>query len=131
MAKETPANPGRFERSVQDIVEPVIPGPSEHREPLVEIASPYHIEADEENTSDTMERSSKHATPYSLHEHSDSETDASVALQSSSSVSTGDEWRRGGGGDDGGESGDDAHERERELEREWEDELARRAGVPR
>jgi hypothetical protein len=82
-AKEVPANLGRLGRSPQDIVEPVIPGPSKHREPLVEIASPYHIEAHEENTSDTMERSSQQAAPHSLLEHSDSETDASVALESS------------------------------------------------
>jgi hypothetical protein len=152
MAKETPANLGRLERSMQDIVDPVIPGPSKHREPLVEIASPYHIEAHEENTSDTMERSSQEAAPHSLLKHSDSETDALVASQSSngalatntttdvhpwfafknassSSASTSDERRRGGGGDDGGESGFSPHERERELEREWEHELARRAGM--
>ncbi|KAF8504407.1 hypothetical protein F5888DRAFT_1655479 [Russula emetica] len=39
MAKETPANPRRLEQSMQDIVEPVISGPSKHREPLVGIAS--------------------------------------------------------------------------------------------
>jgi hypothetical protein len=151
LAKETPSNPGRLKRSsMQDIAEPVIPGPSKHREPLVEIA-PYHIEAHEDNASDTIERSSQQAVPHSLLEHSDLEADASVASQSgigavaanttkdvhafmnasNSSASTGDEWRRGGGGDDGGESGDDNHEREREREREWEDELARRARVPR
>ena len=151
MAKETPANPGRLERSKQDIAEPVIPGPSKHREPLVKIASPYHIEGHEQNTSDTMEQSSHQAAPDSLLKHSDPETDASVALQpstgamaantttdvqpwsafrnaSSSSASMSGERRKGGGGDDGGESGDDTHEREREWEHEWERELVRRAG---
>ena len=82
-AKEIPANLGRLGRSPQDTVEPVISGPSKHREPLVEIASPYHIEAYEENISDTVERSSQQAAPHSLLEHSGSETDASVALQPS------------------------------------------------
>ena len=136
---------------MQDIAEPVIPGPSKHREPPVEIASPYHIEAQEENTSDTMGQSSQQAAPDSLLKQSDSETDASVALQSStgavaantttdvhpwfafknsssSSASMSGERHLGGGGDDGGESGDDTHEREREWEREWERELVRRAG---
>lgn len=99
MGKETPANPGRFERR-QDIVEPVIPGPSKHREPLVEIPPPYHIEVHEENTSDVP----------------------AFGNALSSSASTGGELRRPGGGDDGGESGDDTHERE------WKRELARRAG---
>ena len=144
MAKETPANRGRLERSMQDIAGPVVPGPSNHSEPPVEIASPYHVEAHEENTSHTMERPSQQAAPHSLR-HSDSETDASVALPSStgavdantttdvhpwftfrnassSSASTGGERRRGSGGDDRGEGGDDTHERERE----WERELARR-----
>lgn len=132
MGKETPANPGRLERSLQDIAEPVIPGPSKHREPLVEITSPYHIESPEDNTSETMERSSKQAAPHSLLKRS--ETDASVASQSStgavaantttdvhafrnassSSVSTDGERRR--------EIGNDTIERERE----WERELARR-----
>jgi hypothetical protein len=71
---------------MQDVVEPVIPGPSKHREPLVEVASPYHIEAPEKNTSNTMERSSQQAAPHSLLGHSDSETGASVALQSSTSA---------------------------------------------
>lgn len=143
VGKETPANPGRSERSMQDIAEPVIPGPSRHREPLVEIASPYHIEAREENTSDTMEQSSQQAAPHSLPEHSDLETDALVASQSSTSVvaantmtdmnprfavkhtsSTNRERRRGSGGDDGGEGGDDTHE----SEREWEREHTRRVG---
>jgi len=138
MAKETPANPRRLEQRMQDIVEPVIPGPSKHRDP-------------EENTSDTMKRSSQQAVSHSLLKHSDSETDALVASQSStgavatntttdlhpwfgfkndssSSASTSGERRRGGGGDDGGESGDDTHEREREWEHEWEREHARRAG---
>jgi hypothetical protein len=66
VGKETPANPGRLKRSTQDIVEPVIPGPSKNREPLMEIASIYHIEAHEENSSDTMERSSQQAAPRSL-----------------------------------------------------------------
>ena len=134
---------------MQDVVEPVIPGPSKHREHRVEIASPYHIETHEENTSDTMGQSSQQAAPDSPLRHSDSETDASVGLQSStgaitantttdvppwsafrkassSSAGTGGTWRPGGGGDDGGESGDDTHEREREWEREWERELGRR-----
>ena len=145
VGKETPANPGRLGRSDQDIVEPVIPGPSKHREPLVEIASPYHIEVHEENSSDTMGRSSKQAAPHSLLKHSDSETVASQSStgavaanattdvhafrnDSSSSASTGDERRHAGGRDDGEESGDDTHERDREWEREWERELARRAG---
>jgi hypothetical protein len=143
VGKETPANPGRLKRSMQDTVEPVIPGPSKHREPPVEIASPYYIEAPEENTSDTMERSSKQAAPHSQLKHSDSETDASVPSQSStgavaantttdvhafenapsSSVNTGGEQHRAGGGYDRGKSGDGTHERERE----WERELARRA----
>ena len=140
VGKETPANPGRLGRSDQDIVEPVIPGPSKHRD-LVEIASPYHIEVHEENSSDTIGRSSKQAAPHSLLKHSDSETVASQSStgavaanattdvhafrsDSSSSASTGDEWRRAGGRDDGEESGDDTHERDRE----WERELARRAG---
>ena len=144
MAKETPTNPGRLGRSTQDVAEPVIPGPCRQREPLVEIASPYHIEALEENTGDTMERSSQPAAPRSPLKHSDSETDASVASQqssagagvdaniltdmhprfaSSSSVSTNRERGRGGGGDDGGENGDGTHERGRE----WEREHARRA----
>lgn len=129
---------------MQEVVEPVIPGPSKPREPLIENASPYHIGARGESTSNTMERSSQQAASHSLLKHSDSETDARVTLQSStgvvaantttavhpfrnassSSASTGDERRRGGGGDDGGESGDDTHERERE----WERELARRTG---
>ena len=84
VGKETPANPGRLERSMQDIVEPVIqvPGPSKHREPLVEVASSYHIEAHKENTSDTMERSFQQAAPGYVFEHSDSETDASVSQES-------------------------------------------------
>lgn len=150
VAKETPANPGRLGRSMQDVVEPVIPGPSKRREPRVEKASPYHIEAHDENTGDTMEQPSQQAAPDSLLKHSDSKTDASAALQSntgaeaantttdvrpwsafrndsSSSASTGGEWRQGGGEDGGGESGDDTHEREREWEREWERELGRRA----
>ena len=127
---------------MQDIVEPVIPGPS--REPPVEIPSPYHVETHEENISDTMGQSSKQTAPHSLLKHSDSETVASqsriddVAANittdehafrnaSSSSVSTGGGRRLGGGEDDGGESEDDTHEREREHEREWERELARRA----
>jgi hypothetical protein len=152
VAKETPANPGRLERSRQDIAEPVIPGSSsKHREPLVDISSPYPIQAHEENTSNTMERPSQQAAPDSLLKHSDSETDASVALQpstgavaantttdvhpwsafrnsSSSSASISGERLRGGGGDGGGESRDDTHEREREWEREWEREVVRRAG---
>jgi hypothetical protein len=134
-----------------DIDEPVIPEPSKHREPPVEIASPYHIEAQEENASDTMEQSSQQAAPGSILKHSDSETDASVPFQSStgavaantttdvhpwfafknassSSASMRGERRLGGGEDDEGESGDDTHEREREWEREWERELVRRAG---
>ena len=83
VAKETPSDPGRFERRMQDIVEPVIPGPSRHREPLVEIAAPYHIEAHGENTSDTMERPSQQAAPHSPLGLSGSETYASVALQPS------------------------------------------------
>ena len=133
---------------MQDSVEPVIPGPSKLREPLVEFASPYHIEAHEDNTGDTVERSSQEAAPHSLLKHSELETGASVASQSStgaeaantttdvhafrnarsSSASTGDERRRGGGEDDGGASEGDAHEREREWEREWERELVRRTG---
>jgi hypothetical protein len=129
---------------MQGVVEPVIPGPSKPREPLIGIGSPYHIGARGESTSNTMERSSQQAASHSLLKHSDSETDARVALQSStgvvaantttdvhpfkntssSSASTGDERHRGGGGDDGGESGDDTYERERE----WERELARRTG---
>ena len=63
MAKNTAANPGRFEQSMQDqdVVEPVIPRPSKDREPLVENASPYRIEPHEENVSDTTERSYKQA----------------------------------------------------------------------
>src|SRR5712672_3098090 len=142
MARKTPANPGWLEQNMQDqdIVEPVISGPSKEREPPVEIASPYHIEAHEENISDTMERSPKQAAPHPLLKHSDSETDAFVALQSStgavaanittdvhgssSSGSPGGERRLGGGGHDVGESEDDTHDRERK----WEHELARRAG---
>jgi len=144
MAKDTPTNPGRLGRSTQDVAEPVILGPCKRREPLVEIASPYHVEAREENTSDTMERSSQQAAHHSLlNKHSDLETDASVASQSStgagvatnimtdvhprfassSSASTNRERRRGGGGDDRGEGGDGTHERGRE----WEREHARRA----
>jgi hypothetical protein len=133
VAKEAPANSGRLERRMQEVVEPVIPGPSKPREPLIEIASPYHIEAHEENISNTMERSSQQAAPHSPLKHSDSETDATVALQSSgamaantttdvrprfafrntssSSASTGGERRRGGGGDDGWESVDDTQTR--------------------
>ena len=141
MAKETPTDPGRLGRSVQDIAEPVIPGPCKQREPLVEIASPYHIEALEENTGDTTERPSQPAAPHSPLKHSDSETDASVVSQpsagagvdtdiltdmhprfaSSSSASTNRERGRGGVGDD--ENGDGTHERGRE----WEREHARRA----
>ncbi len=114
--------------------------------PLVEIGSPYHIEAQEENTSDTMEQSPQKAEPHLPLKLFDSETDASVVLQSStgvvaantttdvhprfvfrnasnSSASTAIERRQGGGEDDGGESGDDTHERERE----WEREVARHA----
>ena len=71
VAKETPANPGRLERSMQDqdVVEPVIPGPSKDREPLVENASPYRIEPHEENVSDTTERSYKQAVLPSSHQH--------------------------------------------------------------
>jgi hypothetical protein len=120
---------------MQDIVEPFYPGPSKHSEPLVETASPYHIEAHEENTSDTMERSSQQAAPNSLLEHSDSGTDASVALQSGIGVVTTNTttdvqpWvafrnastsSASTGGDDEGESGDDTHESEREWEREFE-----------
>jgi hypothetical protein len=84
VGKETPANLGRLERSMQDIVEPVIqvPGPSKRREPLVEVASPYQVEAHREDTSDIMGRSSKQAASHSLLEHSDSETDASVSQES-------------------------------------------------
>ena len=145
MGKETPANRERLERSIQDIVEPAIPGPSKRREPQVESASPYHVEAHEENTGDTTGRSSKQAASHSLFKHSDSETVASqpssgaevanpttdvytLRNDSSSSTSTRGERHRGGSGDDGGESGDETHEREREWEREWERELARRAG---
>ena len=149
MAKETPSNPGRLKRSRQDIVEPVIPGPSKQRERL-EIASPYHMEAHEDDTCDTMERSSQaqEVAPHPPPKYPDLETGASVASQSSigagfasttmdvhesrnalrSSASTGDERRRGGGGGDGGKSEDDTHEREREWEHEWERELVRRAG---
>jgi hypothetical protein len=150
VGKETPANPRRLERSMQDIAEPVIPGPSKHMQPPVEIAPPYHIEAHEENTSDTMGQSSQQAAPDSRLRHPGSETDASVTLQSStgavaantttdvhpwfafrnassSSASVSGERRQGDDGGDGGESGDDTHERDREWEREWERELVRRA----
>lgn len=115
MAKEAPANPGRLERSMQDIVKPVIPGP---REPQVETASPYHIEAHEENSTDTMERSSQQAVPHSPLKDSDPETDTPVALKSSTGVVAANNTK-------------DVHpyERERETEREWEHELARRAGL--
>ena len=147
VGKEAPANPGRLGRSAQDIAEPVIPGSSKHREPLVEIASPYHIEVNEETAGDSMERPSQQAAPRSPLKHADSLTGASVVAAntrtesdvrpwsafgnaSSSSASTSDKRRRGGDGDgDGeGESGDDTHEREREWESEWERESARRAG---
>jgi hypothetical protein len=64
---------------MQDISKP---GPSEHREPLVEVVSPSpcQVEAHEENTSDSVGRSSQQAAPHSLLEHSDLETDASALL---------------------------------------------------
>ena len=148
VGKEIPANPRRFEQSMQDIVEPVIPdaGPSKHRGSLVEVASPYHIEAHEESTSDTVERSSQQAAPHTQLEQADSETDVSVAVQPSTGAVAAntttdvDPWiafrlrnapssPASKGGDDGGESGDATHEREREWEREWEHEreLSRRA----
>jgi hypothetical protein len=71
---------------MQDIVKPVIPGPSKHREPLVEFASLYHTEAHEENISDTMGLSSKQGAPQSLPKYSDPESHASVASQSSTSA---------------------------------------------
>lgn len=130
---------------MQDIAEPVIPGSSKHREPLVEIASPYHIEVHGETTGDSMERPSQQAVPRSPLKHADSLTDASAVAAntttesdvrprsgfgnaSSSSASTSGERRQDGGGDGEGESGDDTHEREREWESEWERETARRAG---
>jgi hypothetical protein len=146
MGKEAPVNPGRSGRSMQDIAEPVIPGSSKHREPLVEIASPYHIEVHEETTGDSMERPSQQAAPRSPLKHADSLTDASVVAAntttesdvrpwssafgnaSSSSANTSGERRWGGGGDGEGESGNGTHEREREWESEWERESARRAG---
>jgi hypothetical protein len=130
---------------MQDIAEPVIPGSSKHREPLVEIASPYHIEVHEETTGDSMERPSQQAAPRSPLKHADSLTDASVVAANtttesdvrpwsafgnalSSSANTSGERRWGGGGDGEGESGNGTHEREREWESEWERESARRAG---
>ncbi len=127
MAKEPPANLGTSERGMQDTtVQPTIAGPSKHREPMAEIAPPYHMEAPRENASDTVEGSSLQVAPHPPPMHSDPETGASVASQSSSSANTSRERRRGGGGggDDGGESEDDTHERDRE----WERERARRAG---
>ena len=115
MAKEAPANPGRSERSTQDIVEPVIPGP---REPQVETASPYHIEAHEENSNDTMEQSSQQAVPHSPLKPTDPEKDTPGALKSSTGAVAANDTK-------------DVHpyERERETEREWEHELTRRAGL--
>ncbi len=89
MAKEPPANLGTSGPSMQDItVQPAIAGPSKHREPMAEIASPYHIEAPEENASDAVEGSPLQAAPHSPPMHSGPETGASVASQSSSSANT-------------------------------------------
>jgi hypothetical protein len=126
---------------MQDTAESVIPGPSKHRETLVENRSPYHVEVRKENTSDTMGWSSKQAASHSLLKYSDTEPVASqsstgavaanatmdvhvLRKDSRSSAGTGGERRRSGSGDDGGESGDDTHKHERE----WERELARRVG---
>jgi len=91
---------------------------------MAEIAPPYHVEAPEENPSDTAEGPSLQATPHSPPMHPDPETGASVASQSSSSANMSGGRRRGGDGDDGGESEDDTHE----WDREWDRERARRAG---
>ena len=115
MAKEAMANPARLERRMQDIAAPVIPGPTE---PRVETASPYHIEAHEENSNDTMERSSQQAVPHSPLKHSDPETDTPTALKSSTGAVAANNTKDL-----------HPHERERETEREWEHELARRAGL--
>jgi len=127
MAKEHPANLGTLEPSMQDTtVQLDIAGPSEHRQSMAEIAYPYHIEAPEENASDTVEET----TPHSLPMHSDPEG-ASVASQSTGAAVTNTTtdvhpWyasqsggrEQGGGRDDERGSEDGTHERDREWERE-------------